>query len=93
MKEITIRSVVAERILVFQREWARLFAVAAFAFPPYIYYTYGLSAGPVYDRSGNVIWHANYFLLSLAFATFWFLLSCFCFMAAQRALRKLRGSK
>jgi len=41
---------------------------------------------PVYDRAGNVIAHANYFLVSLPFAAFGFLVAWLCYRAAQSVL-------
>ena len=77
----------------FVLSWARVqkavslfFMAATVLFPVYIFLTYRLSVLPVYDRAGNVIAHANYFLVSLPFAAFGFLVAWLCYRAAQSVL-------
>ena len=83
----------------FVLSWARVqkavslfFMAATVLFPVYIFLTYRLSVLPVYDRAGNVIAHANYFLISLPFAAFCFLVGWLCYRAAQSALAGKRNA-
>ena len=69
------------------------FLVGAIAFPGYILYRHGLGVLPVYDRGGNVVAHANYFVISLGVSVFALAISWLCYKAAQRALEQLKGGK
>ncbi|MFC7301087.1 hypothetical protein [Cognatiluteimonas weifangensis] len=80
-------------LLLVQRAVSLVFLVGSIAFPFYILYRHGLSVLPVYDRGGNVIGHANYFVLSLGFSAFALLISWLCYKAAQRSLQQLRSGK
>jgi hypothetical protein len=80
-------------VLLIQKAVSLFFAALALAFPFYILYRHGLSVLPVYDRFGNVIGHANYFVLSLAMSAFTLVISWLSYVAARKALRQIRGSK
>ena len=80
-------------LLTLQRALSLLFIIGAFVFPAYIFFRHDLSVLPVYDRSGTVIWHANYFAISLGMGAFMLLLSSWSFMAAGKAMRQMKGAK
>ena len=65
----------------------------AFVFPGYILYRHALSVLPVYDRYGNVIGQANYFLVSIGMSIFAVAIGWLCFKSAQRALQRLGDAK
>jgi hypothetical protein len=80
-------------LLLVQKAVSLFFAAFALAFPFYILYRHGLSVLPVYDRFGNVIGHANYFVLSPAMSAFALLISWLGYLAARKALRQIRGNE
>jgi hypothetical protein len=80
-------------LLLIQKSISLLFAAFALVFPFYILYRHGLSVLPVYDRFGNVIGHANYFVLSLAMSAFTLLISWLSYVAARKALQQIRGNE
>jgi hypothetical protein len=80
-------------LLRIQQVLAVVFLVGALVFPGYILYRHGLNVLPVYDRGGNVVGHANYFLLSLGMSVFALAISWLCYKAAQWALQQLGRSK
>ena len=80
-------------LLQIQRVISLVFLFGAVVFPVYILYRHGLSVLPVYDRSGNVVGEANYFVVSLGFSAFTLLISWLSYKAAQKALRQIRGGK
>ncbi len=76
-----------------QRALALLFLIGAFAFPGYVFFRHGLEVLPVYDRGGNVVGHASYFLMSLGMSVFALAISWFSYQAAQRTLRQLKAGQ
>ena len=80
-------------LLIIQRSVSLVFLIGAIAFPWYILYRHGLSVLPVFDRGGNVIGHANYFVVALGFSAFALLISWLCYKAAQKGLRQLRNEE
>ncbi|WP_157836416.1 hypothetical protein [Xanthomonas sp. SHU 308] len=80
-------------LLLLQRFFSLVFMIGTIVFPGYIFYRHGLSVLPVYDRGGNVIGHANYFVLSLVMSAFALLICLLCYKAAQKRLQQVRSGK
>jgi hypothetical protein len=60
--------------------------------PVYVFFTYRLNVLPVYDSAGKITGHANYFVVSIFFAVFWFLLAVCSYLAARSFLETRRSS-
>ena len=69
-----------------QKFFSILFALGALLFPPFTLYQHGLNVLPVYDRVGNVIGHANYFILSLLVSAIMFAMSWLAYWATNKVL-------
>lgn len=80
-------------LLLLQRIGSLVFMIGTVAFPGYVLYRHGLSVLPVHDRGGNVIGHANYFLLALVMSAFALLICLLCYKAAQKGLQQVRSGK
>ena len=79
------------RLVELQRIVSILFMCMAPLIPAYVFFTYRLNVLPVYDSAGQITGHANYFVVSLFFAVFWFSLAVCCYLAARSFLARRRS--
>lgn len=67
------------------------FAAVFLLLPVYVLMEYGFASGPIYNKSGVVQGHINYFLVAFVMAVFAEALCWVIGRAATRRLRELRA--